>query len=289
MELMSGGDLFDRIGKLKSYNENDARDLCRKMLESVRYCHENSVAHCDMKPKNLLLVSEEDDVQMKLADFGFATRVYEPRSLTKQCGTPFFVAPEVLLRSNYDQQSDMWSCGVIMFLLLGGDLPFMGRSQRDLFRNIVMGKYEFQEEGWAHVSEEAKDLVKKLLVTDPSIRLSSRDAMASPWMRQRRTMLAKNNLQFTSQRLKGFNARMKLRASMIAVSSVVSLRMSVKGLRASNSNLSVASNASNENESKDESKAPKRPSFLDLPMEETPDDEEEEEDRAGKPDDEEEK
>lgn len=91
MELMSGGDLFDRIGKRKSYTENDARDLCRKMLESLRYCHENSVAHCDMKPKNLLLVSDDDDVQVKLADFGFATRVYEPKSLTKQCGTPFFV------------------------------------------------------------------------------------------------------------------------------------------------------------------------------------------------------
>ena len=85
------GHLFDRIGKRKSYTENDARDLCRKMLESLRYCHENSVAHCDMKPKNLLLVSDDDDVQMKLADFGFATRVYEPSSLTKQCETPFFV------------------------------------------------------------------------------------------------------------------------------------------------------------------------------------------------------
>ncbi|KAL7546740.1 hypothetical protein ACHAWF_010069, partial [Thalassiosira exigua] len=92
MELMSGGDLFDRIGKRgEGYTESDARDLCRKMLESVRHCHENDVAHCDMKPKNLLLCSEEDDVKIKLADFGFATRVYGPRSLTKQCGTPFFV------------------------------------------------------------------------------------------------------------------------------------------------------------------------------------------------------
>lgn len=91
MELMAGGDLFDRIGKRKNYTENDARDLCRKMLESLRYIHENSVAHCDMKPKNLLLMSDDNDVQIKLADFGFATRVYEPESLTKQCGTPFFV------------------------------------------------------------------------------------------------------------------------------------------------------------------------------------------------------
>lgn len=268
MELMSGGDLFDRIGQRKSYTENDARSLCRKMLESVRYCHENSVAHCDMKPKNLLLVGEDDDVTMMLADFGFAARVYEPMSLTKQCGTPFFVAPEVLMRSPYDQQSDLWSCGVIMFLLLGGDLPFSGRSQKQLFRNIVMGQYEFEEDGWAHVSEQAKDLVRKLLVTDPSKRLSSREAMASPWMRQRGAMLVANNLQFTSRRLKGFNARMKLRASMIAVTSIVSLRMSTQSFKAERSASTVSSAPRSE-------EGNERPSFLDLPVEGEEDDNEE--------------
>ena len=133
----------------------------------------------------------------------------------------------------------MWSCGVIMFLLLGGDLPFVGRSQKELFRNIVMGRYEFDEENWAHVSDKARDLVKGLLVTDPSKRLSSREAMASPWMRQRGNMLAMNNLQYTSQRLKGFNAKMKLRTSMIAVRSVVSLRMSMRSLKSIGTNPEV--------------------------------------------------
>jgi len=276
MELMSGGDLFDRIGKRKSYTENDARDLCRKMLESVRYCHENSVAHCDMKPKNLLLVSDDDDVQMKLADFGFATRVYSPNSLTKQCGTPFFVAPEVLMRSPYDQQSDMWSCGVIMFLLLGGDLPFMGRSQKELFRNIVMGRYEFEEDGWAHVSPEARDLVRRLLVTDPSKRLTSREAMASTWMRSRGNALAKNNLQYTSQRLRGFNARMKLRASMITVRSTVSLRFSIASLKAGREASSSSAGSSGEKaEAKVGEMGSKQPSFLkDLPAEGSDDEEE---------------
>ncbi|KAL7447563.1 hypothetical protein ACHAXS_010366 [Conticribra weissflogii] len=231
MELMYGGDLFDRIGKRKTYSEEDARDLCRKMLESVRYCHENSVAHCDMKPKNLLLISDDDDVDIKLADFGFATRVYEPCSLTKQCGTPFFVAPEVLLRTPYDQRSDMWSVGVIIYLLLGGDLPFMGRTQKELFRKIVVGTFEFPDESWSHVSEEAKDLVSKLLVTDPAERMSSRDALASPWMRKRGQLLAMNNLIYTSQRLKTFNARMKLRSSMIAVVTTSSLSLAVKRAR----------------------------------------------------------
>ena len=148
----------------------------------------------------------------------------------------------------------MWSCGVIIFLLLAGELPFTGRSQKELFRNIVMGKYEFEEELWGGVSEEAQDLVRKLLVTDPSQRLTSRDAMASPWMRQRGQMLAKNNLQFTSQRLKRFNAKLKLKSSMIAVSSVVSMTLSMKKLRSERA-LSATKAAE------------KRPSFLDLPIE----------------------
>ena len=150
-----------------------------------------------------------------------------------------------------------------MFLLLGGDLPFMGRSQKELFSNIVMGRYAFEEEGWAHVSEPAKDLVRQLLVTNPSKRLTSREAMASPWMRQRGNMLAKNNLQYTSQRLKGFNARLKLRASMIAVGSVVSLtRMSARSFKGGPSDRTLSG-------------AAKGPSFLELPDEGVADEDEE--------------
>uniref|UniRef100_A0A6U3VKJ7 Protein kinase domain-containing protein n=1 Tax=Ditylum brightwellii TaxID=49249 RepID=A0A6U3VKJ7_9STRA len=225
MELMSGGDLFDRIGKKKSYSERDARDLCRKMIEAVKFCHDNGIAHCDMKPKNLLLRSEEDDSFIKMADFGFATRVYTPKSLTKQCGTPFFVAPEILTKVPYDQASDMWSVGVIIYLLLSGDLPFMGRSQRELFRKIVIGTYEFGEEAWGDVSEDAKDLVRGLLVTDPAKRLTATEAMNSKWVMSRAHLLERNKLMHTSQRLKTFNARMKLRSAMIAVNWVSSARL----------------------------------------------------------------
>ena len=217
MELMSGGDLFDRIGKKKSYDESDARDLCKKMLESIAYCHDHSIAHCDMKPKNLLLRDENDDAFIKLADFGFATRVYGPKSLTKQCGTPFFVAPEILLRSPYDQQADMWSVGVIIYLLLSGDLPFMGRSQRELFRAIVVGKYDFPDEMWGDVSEHAKELIQGLLVTDPSKRLTAKQTMASRWMRDRGDLLRQHSLMMSQKRLKTFNARMKLRSAMINI------------------------------------------------------------------------
>lgn len=229
MELMSGGDLFDRIGKKKSYSEADARDLVAKMLKAVAFCHKRHIAHCDMKPKNLLLMSDDNDSFIKLADFGFAARVHFPKSLTKQCGTPFFVAPEILTRRPYDQQSDMWSVGCIVFLLLSGNLPFMGRSQKELFRKIVAGKYEFKEEDWKDVSNDAKEMVKKLLVLNPDDRLTAEAALRHPWLKMSKDRLSSIGLMGTSQRLKTFNAKMKLRSAMIAVDYVSSL-MQVSGM-----------------------------------------------------------
>jgi calcium/calmodulin-dependent protein kinase I len=224
MELMSGGDLFDRIGKKKTYSEADARDLIVKMLKAVAYCHARNIAHCDMKPKNLLLMSDDNDSFIKLADFGFAARVNEPKSLTKQCGTPFFVSPEILLRKPYDQQSDMWSVGCIVFLLLSGNLPFMGRSQKELFRKIVAGNFEFEPQDWQDVSDDAKDLVRKLLVLNPDERITAKDAVRHHWLKASKDRLSLIMLQGTSQRLKTFNARMKLRSAMIAVDWVSSLK-----------------------------------------------------------------
>jgi len=224
MELMIGGDLFDRIGKKKVYHEADARDLIVKMIKSVAYCHSRKIAHCDMKPKNLLLLSEDNDNYIKLADFGFAARVHEPKSLSKQCGTPFFVAPEILMRKPYDEQSDMWSVGCIVFLLLSGNLPFMGRSQKELFRNIVSGKYNFGEDDWANISDDAKDLVKNLLVLNPDNRLTSTEALRHKWLKTKRDQLTLVPLSGTVHRIKTFNARMKLRSAMIAVDWVSSLK-----------------------------------------------------------------
>jgi calcium/calmodulin-dependent protein kinase I len=224
LELMSGGDLFDRIGKKKTYSEADARDLTVKMLKSMAFCHTHNIAHCDMKPKNLLLMSEDNDSYIKLADFGFAARCHSEKSLTKQCGTPFFVSPEILMRQPYDQQSDMWSVGCIIFLLLSGNLPFMGRSQKELFKKIVSGKFEFDDDDWCDVSDEAKDLVTQLLILDPDQRLTSADALKHKWMKASNDRLSRMALTGTSQRLKTFNARMKLRSAMIAVDWVSSLK-----------------------------------------------------------------
>ena len=128
------------------------------------------------------------------------------------------------MRQPYDQQSDMWSVGCIIFLLLSGNLPFMGRSQKELFKKIVSGKFEFDDDDWCDVSDDAKDLVKQLLVLDPDQRLTSAEALKHKWMMASNDRLRMMSLTGTSQRLKTFNARMKLRSAMIAVDWVSSLK-----------------------------------------------------------------
>jgi len=130
MERMRGGELFDRIVAKAYYNEKEARDTCRIVLQAVGYFHERHVAHRDLKPENLLLLSEDDDSAVKIADFGFAKRVFELNSLKTQCGTPGYVAPEILEGTPYDHRADMWSVGVILYILLGGYPPFIESTQR---------------------------------------------------------------------------------------------------------------------------------------------------------------
>ena len=178
IEHMDGGDLFDRLGHKSTCNEEDARDLVCKLLEAVAFLHDNNIAHCDLKHTNLLLKTKEDDSFIKLADFGFAARVYAPNSLSDQCGTPYFVAPEIILRKPFGEKSDMWSVGAIVYCLLAGRVPFNDRRNVDLFRAVVNCEYTFDAD-FDSISENVKDLIKSLLVVDPSQRMSAREALHS--------------------------------------------------------------------------------------------------------------
>ncbi|EED90520.1 predicted protein, partial [Thalassiosira pseudonana CCMP1335] len=182
METMHGGELFDRIVQKSFYNEKEARGVCRILLEAICFCHDQRVAHRDLKPENLLLRSLTDDSSVKIADFGFAKIVKQPQSLKTQCGTPGYVAPEILNGVPYDESADMWSVGVILYILLGGYPPFIEDNQRRLFRKIRKGQYEFHDEYWGTVSEDAKMLISNLLVVDSSQRLSAREALNSNWI-----------------------------------------------------------------------------------------------------------
>jgi serine/threonine protein kinase len=216
-EKMMGGELFDRIVSKSFYNEKEARDVCKILFEAIGYCHSHSVAHRDLKPENLLLRSEENDSEIKIADFGFAKKVLTPNSLTTQCGTPGYVAPEILEGVPYDMKSDMWSLGVIVYILLGGYPPFIEQNQRELFRKIRKGQYEFHEEYWGSVSADAKDLISCLLTVNPSKRLSAEEALKHKWMMQDASVLAGQNLDGNLAELRKYNAKRKFKAAVNAV------------------------------------------------------------------------
>lgn len=228
IEYLAGGDLFDRIGSKQAYNEKDARDLTIALLSSVNYCHRDNIAHLDLKSKNLLLSSDDDDTSVKLADFGFAQRVMSPNSLTRRCGTPFFVAPEIIRKESYDQRADMWSVGVIIYLLLSGRLPFTGQNAHMLFSEVLRGKLEFPAVDWDNISTEAKILCKKLLDRDPETRMTAKQALASPWIQKDAKALKAHDLASSSRRLKTFNAKMKLKAAVHAIGFSDALRGNLK-------------------------------------------------------------
>lgn len=209
MELMAGGDVFDRIVKKTHYTELDARDLIKTLLKAVEYMHSRGVAHRDLKPQNLLLTSKEDDADIKLCDFGFSRRVHTPQSLVTRCGTPTYVSPEILKNVPHDQSTDMWSIGVILYVLLVGYPPFMEDSQQELFRKIRAGEYNFPEENWKHISNEAKDLIRKLLKVDPLERLTAGGALRQPWIMETEDSLSSHDLTDGLNALRQRRGRLK--------------------------------------------------------------------------------
>jgi len=216
-ERMLGGELFDRIVSKCYYNEKEARDVCSILFEAMNYIHQKKVAHRDLKPENLLLMSEGSDSDIKIADFGFAKRATNAKCLRTQCGTPGYVAPEILEGVPYGTQADTWSLGVIAFILLGGYPPFIEDNQRELFRKIRKGQYEFHEEYWGGVSDEAKDLISSLLCVNPDKRLTAEGALNHSWMKSDDGYLEGKDLGVNLAEFKKFNARRKFRSAVKAV------------------------------------------------------------------------
>ncbi|KAL5176590.1 CBL-interacting serine/threonine-protein kinase 5 [Glycine soja] len=177
MEYVNGGELFAKVnnGKL---TEDLARKYFQQLISAVDFCHSRGVTHRDLKPENLLLDQNED---LKVSDFGLSALPEQRRAdgmLLTPCGTPAYVAPEVLKKKGYDgSKADIWSCGVILFALLCGYLPFQGENVMRIYRKAFRAEYEFPE--W--ISTQAKNLISKLLVADPGKRYSIPDIMKDPW------------------------------------------------------------------------------------------------------------
>ncbi len=179
-EYLEGGELFDRIVDKSSYTESEARDVCKILFGALSYTHARGIVHRDLKPENLLLAYKHSDLEIKIADFGFAKQAKDEHSLSTMCGTPGYVAPEILRKEKYGTKADMWSMGVIVFILLGGYPPFYSDNTRELLRKTKAGKFDFDEEYWGEISDGAKNMIRSLLVTDPAKRASADDILCNP-------------------------------------------------------------------------------------------------------------
>lgn len=184
VERTTGADVFSRVVQMKKYGEVDARRLARRLLGAVEAIHRRGIVHRDIKPHNLLLRSEDDNADILLSGFGFACRVPGPQSLTTRCGTPSYVPPEVLKNIPYDERADMWSVGVILYVILCGYPPFVDKDQSELFRKIRSGEYHFRGPGWGNTSKEARNLIRGLLATNPDQRLTAQKARMCKWLKE---------------------------------------------------------------------------------------------------------
>ncbi|XP_075570209.1 peripheral plasma membrane protein CASK isoform X4 [Pelecanus crispus] len=219
-EFMDGADLCFEIVKRADagfvYSEAVASHYMRQILEALRYCHDNNIIHRDVKPHCVLLASKENSAPVKLGGFGVAIQLGESGLVAGgRVGTPHFMAPEVVKREPYGKPVDVWGCGVILFILLSGCLPFYGTKER-LFEGIIKGKYKMNPRQWSHISESAKDLVRRMLMLDPAERITVYEALNHPWLKERDRYAYKIHLPETVEQLRKFNARRKLKGAVLA-------------------------------------------------------------------------
>ena len=203
-ELCTGGELFDKIVDVKFFSENVACNIMRQLLSAVAYCHENGVIHRDLKPENILIEnSEEKDKEffhIKVIDFG-TCEILKKKKLTEQIGTSFYIAPEVI-KNSYNEKCDLWSCGVILYILLCGSPPFYGKNEKEIFKKIIEGNFTFRHKIWNKISNEAKNLVLKLLQVNPDKRISAKDSLEDIWFKKNINMNSlENNKKSSNYRL----------------------------------------------------------------------------------------
>jgi calcium/calmodulin-dependent protein kinase I len=181
MELMDGGELYDEIVKRKHFTEKDASFIMYQLFSALDYLHKRQIVHRDLKLENLLL-KRQGSLEIKLADFGLS-KVYTGEALQTACGTPYYVAPEILVGDGYDHKIDAWAAGVLLYVLLSGRLPFSGDSDVELFRAIIETELVWKKPQFDTVSAEAKDLIEKLVTKDPKLRYDASQALQHPFLK----------------------------------------------------------------------------------------------------------
>ncbi|KAG7319592.1 hypothetical protein KOW79_016735 [Hemibagrus wyckioides] len=186
-DLMRKGELFDYLTEKVTLSEKETRKIMRALLEVVSFLHSQNIVHRDLKPENILL---DDNMNIKLTDFGFAVQIEQGQKLKEVCGTPGYLAPEIIECSmdphhpGYGPGVDIWSAGVIMYTLLAGSPPFWHRKQMLMLRMILAGNYQFTSPEWDDRSDTIKDLISKMLVVNPEQRYTANDALNHPFFQQ---------------------------------------------------------------------------------------------------------
>lgn len=217
-EYCSGGELLDHLVAIGRYSEHQAAHFLRKILLAVNNLHLNKICHRDLKPDNFMFEDTSATAELKLIDFGLAHKFFNKSGhseLGSFVGTPDYVAPEVL-QGRYGHKCDMWSIGVIMYVMLSGQLPFAGNSVNAVYARILSGVYSTESELWASISQPALNLLQKLLVVDPSKRLSAEEALNHCWFTQSPTSpltACPNVMAF----LKKYRVRSKFQSEAYAV------------------------------------------------------------------------
>jgi len=215
MELVTGGELFDRIVSAGSYTEADAANTIKTLCSALAYLHEKDIVHRDLKPENILYESPADDAQIKVADFGLARIVSNKDMMKTACGTPGYVAPEILKNQGYNSGAvDLWSAGVILYILLCGFPPFYEEELPALFDQILHARYDFPSPWWDNISAEAKDLVTKLLELDPKKRLTAVQVAEHPWIKGGGSATPLGEAQ---KSMKRYNASRKLKKAALGI------------------------------------------------------------------------
>ncbi|KAL7131400.1 hypothetical protein ABFS83_12G000800 [Erythranthe nasuta] len=216
MEVCAGGELFDRIVEKGHYSEKEAAKLMKTIVGVVESCHSLGVMHRDLKPENFLFLSGQEDSALKATDFGLSVFYKPDETFSDVVGSPYYVAPEVLCKL-YGPESDVWSAGVILYILLSGVPPFWAETEPGIFRQILRGKLDFESEPWPAISDVAKDLIRKMLDRNPKTRLTAHQVLCHPWIIDDTVAPDKPLDSAVLSRLKQFSAMNKLKKMALRV------------------------------------------------------------------------
>lgn len=180
-EICDGGELFDKIIEKTTFSEKEAKNIIKQMLGAIKFCHQHGIIHRDIKPENIVFASKTSDV-VKVIDFGCSVEFNKDDIQDEKIGTPYYIAPEIL-KGHYDKKCDLWSIGVILYILLTGYPPFNGEGNKKILDKVSKGVYKTNRKELKKVSKNAKDLISKLLTFDHKKRITSTEALEHQWFK----------------------------------------------------------------------------------------------------------